>query len=55
MTINKFIKYSYLLVLGTWMLSAPGNASAENEAVSKDVNEIINRLMAPDDNSTGAK
>lgn len=37
------------------MLSAPGNAFAENEAVSKDVNEIINRLMAPDDNSTGAK
>lgn len=42
-------------MLGTWMLSAPGNAFAENEAVSKDVNEIINRLMAPDDNSTGAK
>ena len=37
------------------MLSAPGNAFAENEAVSKEVNEIINRLMAPDDNSTGAK
>lgn len=37
------------------MLSAPGNAFAENEAVSKGVNEIINRLMAPDDNSTGAK
>lgn len=37
------------------MLSAPGNAFAENEAVSKDVNEIINRLMTPDDNSTGAK
>lgn len=37
------------------MLSAPGNAFAENEAVSKDVNETINRLMAPDDNSTGAK
>lgn len=37
------------------MLSAPGNAFAENKAVSKDVNEIINRLMAPDDNSTGAK
>ena len=55
MTINKFIKYTSLLVLGTWMLSAPGNAFAENEAVSKDVNEIINRLMAPDDNSTGAK
>ena len=55
MTINKFIKYTSLLVLGTWMLSAPGNAFAENEAVSKEVNEIINRLMAPDDNSTGAK
>lgn len=55
MTINKFIKYTSLLVLGTWMLSASGNAFAENEAVSKDVNEIINRLMAPDDNSTGAK
>lgn len=37
------------------MLSAPGNAFAENEAVSKDVNDTINRLMAPDDNSTGAK
>lgn len=37
------------------MLSAPGNAFAENEAVSKEVNETINRLMAPDDNSTGAK
>ena len=55
MTINKFIKYTSLLVLGTWMLSAPGNAFAENEAVSKEVNETINRLMAPDDNSTGAK
>ena len=55
MTINKFIKYTSLLVLGTWMLSAPGNAFAENEAVSKDVNDTINRLMAPDDNSTGAK
>ncbi len=37
------------------MLSAPGNAFAENEAVSKDVNEIINRLMTPDDNGTHAK
>lgn len=34
------------------MLSAPGNAFAENEAVSKEVNETINRLMTPDDNGT---
>lgn len=37
------------------MLSAPGNAFAENEAVSKEVNEIINRLMTPDDNGTHAE
>lgn len=55
MTINKFIKYTSLLVLGTWMLSAPGNAFAENEAVSKEVNETINRLMTPDDNGTHAE
>ena len=53
--INKFIKYTSLLVLGTWMLSAPGNAFAENEAVSKEVNETINRLMTPDDNGTHAE
>lgn len=37
------------------MLSAPGNAFAENEAVSKEVNETINRLMTPDDNGTHAE
>lgn len=37
------------------MLSAPGNAFAENEAVSKKVNETINRLMTPDDNGTHAE
>lgn len=42
-------------MLGTWMLSAPGNAFAENEAVSKEVNETINRLMTPDDNGTHAE
>ena len=37
------------------MLSAPGNAFAENEAVSKEVNETFNRLMTPDDNGTHAE
>lgn len=37
------------------MLSAPGNAFAENEAVSKEVNETINRLMTPDDNGSHAE
>lgn len=37
MTINKFIKYTSLLVLGIWMATNPGNAFAANEKVEKTV------------------
>ncbi len=45
MTINKFIKYTSLLVLGIWMATNPGNAFAANEKVEKTNKETINRLM----------
>lgn len=45
MTINKFIKYTSLLVLGIWMATNPGNAFAANEEVEKTNRETINRLM----------
>lgn len=46
MTINKFIKYTSLLVLGTWMLSAPGNAFAANEKVEKEVADFSKVKMS---------
>ena len=46
MTINKFIKYTSLLVLGIWMATNPGNAFAANEKVEKTNKETIKPVNA---------
>ena len=51
MTINKFIKYTSLLVLGIWMATNPGNAFAANEKVEK-TNKETNKPVNSKNNLT---
>lgn len=54
MMINKFIKYTSILVLGIWMTAYPGVSSAENKKVEDDVHKTIETLMQKDKNGSVA-